>query len=264
MRPITPTPANDDLARVRVVDDVVRLRAGRRPGTRARPGPRAERVRERRARRAREHVARRARAPPRRRRARCPSRRGSRTAPPRRCGSGAGSRACPARSSMCCRPVVTPPARDAEAARAVAPGPAARRAAPRRVVAVHDPLPAAARPAGSGSGPASASRCERMARRHRVVDPGRARPQHARARQVAELGRPPLAEREHVHRLVAGDQRVRARVRPVDEAVARAHLVRLPRAPREPAAREHVEDLLLGAVVVRGRRAACRARSASG
>ena len=75
---------------------------------------------------------------------------------------------------------------------------------------------------------------------------------------MCELRGPALAERQHVQGLVAGDERVRARVRAVDEAVARAHVVRLSRPPREAAAREHVEDLLLGAVVVCRRRPPAR------
>ncbi len=64
-----------------------------------------------------------------------------------------------------------------------------------------------------------------------VGHPGRPGPDHPGARQMGELRGPPLAEREHVERLTARHDRVRALARPVDEAVAGPQLVRLPRAP---------------------------------
>src|SRR5205823_2761112 len=64
-----------------------------------------------------------------------------------------------------------------------------------------------------------------------------------------------LAEREHVEPVRPPDQRVRLLPDPVDDAVARPDLVRLPVLPGETRAAEDVEDLLLVELDVDGRAA---------
>ena len=96
---------------------------------------------------------------------------------------------------------------------------------------------------------------ERMTTCDGVRDPGGARPHHACARQVAELGVEPLPEREHVEPRGTRDDGVRAGSRQVDDRVTLADLERLAVHPADARAREHVEDLLLSTVLVRRRRA---------
>jgi len=78
----------------------------------------------------------------------------------------------------------------------------------------------------------------------------------AGSRQVAELQRHAGAEGKHIQHLVAGPQRVRLRVRRVGDGVAGPDLADLAVLPQQPRPRQHVEDLLLGAVDVSRRGAA--------
>ena len=155
-----------------------------------------------------------------------------------------------------------PPRGRAGASDSSAPGRSTSRAGD--VVAVHDHAGRGETSACIASGPVAASRSNGCPAAGRVIDPRRPGPEHARARQVAELDRSPLAECQHVHRLVSGDQRVRARGRAsgTRQSPARTSCVS-PRSPRQAAAGEHEEDLLLGTVVVGGSRPACQARSGS-
>ena len=115
---------------------------------------------------------------------------------------------------------------------------------------------AARRCSGIGRRPAWTSLLPRVPGRDRVVDPGGPGPEHARARQMRELGRAPLAEREHVQRLAHRDDAC-ARPRPAGRRGSRPARTSCvsPARHESPLPDEHVEDLLLGAVVVRGRRA---------
>ena len=224
-------------------------RAGRRRGTRARPRPRGTRARAScpQAAKARDL---RARAPRRHRRARVPE-------PDRITNSSSsalwqwrGYPSMPGAMVMWRRPLVRPPAATPRR-RETKRRPGRSKSVPGDVVAVHDPARARRDLSGHRERPGGRLACKRVAGRDGVLDPGGAGPHHAGARQVADLGRPPLPEREHVHRLVARDQRVRTAAREVHQAVAGTHLVRLPRAPRQAAAGQDVEDLLLGTVIVR-------------
>ena len=80
----------------------------------------------------------------------------------------------------------------------------------------------------------------------------------ARSREPGHGRDRTLAEHEHVETVGAGDQRVRFLADTVDDAVAGADLVRLAVLPREAAACEHEEDLLLGDLDVHWRRLLCR------
>ena len=85
----------------------------------------------------------------------------------------------------------------------------------------------------------------------RRVD-GRSHPQYLRARQIRRGCVRPFAEREHIETFVSSTQRVRLVRDPVHDAIACAHLIRLPVLPRQTG--EHEEDLLLVELDVRGRR----------
>src|SRR5205823_9104819 len=85
------------------------------------------------------------------------------------------------------------------------------------------------------------------------VDPARPEPRDTRAREVRSLLPSPVAVREHVEALRACPERVRLRVAPVHQAVARPDLVRAAVLPRQARAAEHEEDLLRGAVHMRRR-----------
>ena len=89
-------------------------------------------------------------------------------------------------------------------------------------------------------------------------DPGPAEPDRARARQPAQLGRMARAEDEVLESLGPGDERVLHLVRPVDDAVERAHLVHLAVLPGEPRAGENEVELLGRAVRVWRRRQLAR------
>jgi hypothetical protein len=97
------------------------------------------------------------------------------------------------------------------------------------------------------------------------LDPGREEPGDAGARQHAHLDPHPGAEGQHVQPVRAGHKRVGRAGGQVDQAVAGADGVggrlgelarhRPTRLPAEARAGQHEEDLLLGAVGVRGGRA---------
>jgi hypothetical protein len=97
----------------------------------------------------------------------------------------------------------------------------------------------------------------RLPRERRLVpaelQPARERPRHARAWKSRQRAVEPLAEHEHVEPARTGAQRVRAAFRPVHDHVPRGHLVGLGFLPQQALACEHEEDLLIGAVLVRGR-----------
>src|SRR6185437_17107652 len=75
---------------------------------------------------------------------------------------------------------------------------------------------------------------------------------HSQAREAHALILVALAERQHIERLERV-QRVGSPASQVDDAVSGADLTRLPVLPREAAAAQHVEDLLVEPVLV-GRR----------
>src|SRR5207248_1610099 len=91
------------------------------------------------------------------------------------------------------------------------------------------------------------------------VGPPPPEPADAGPRERGEFDPDALSEHEHVEPLVTGSERVRLGARPVDEAVAGADLVDVSVLPRQAGSAEHIEDLLLGAVHVRGRRPLARA-----
>ena len=93
--------------------------------------------------------------------------------------------------------------------------------------------------------------------RRNGLDEAVARVRHAEPRKRHALVVPARTEGEHVE-LVERVQRVRGLAGWVEDAVASADLVRVAVLPREPATGEHVEQLLLAAVRMRGRRPAAR------
>jgi hypothetical protein len=88
------------------------------------------------------------------------------------------------------------------------------------------------------------------------LDNRRPRPGVPRPRQVAELDRHPLAERQHVQPVRSGPQRMPLGDRQVDDHIARPHLADGVVLPQQAPAVQHEEDLLLGAVHVSRSRAA--------
>ena len=86
------------------------------------------------------------------------------------------------------------------------------------------------------------------------VDPARERPRGLRARKRSEPDVDALSEHEHVEAALGCAQGVHPASGAVHDAVARADRIRSPVLPQQTAAAEHEEDLLIGAVLVRGRR----------
>src|SRR3954454_11688232 len=85
-------------------------------------------------------------------------------------------------------------------------------------------------------------------------DPRPADANRARPWQLADLRRMPRPEDEVLETLGPGNEGVLVLVGPVDDAVARAHLVHVLVLPREAGAGDDVVELLRRAVRVRGRR----------
>src|SRR5206468_2598660 len=83
--------------------------------------------------------------------------------------------------------------------------------------------------------------------------PAGAHPRDSRARENGVSLRPALAVGEDVEALRAGAKSVGMLLREVDENVAPTDLVGLAILPRDPGAAEDEEDLLLGALGMRGR-----------
>src|SRR6185437_3921230 len=81
-------------------------------------------------------------------------------------------------------------------------------------------------------------------------DPAWERPRHPRPRQRGERSVAALAEHEYVQAARSATKRVRAPFGPVHDAIAGADCIGVAVLPQQALTAEHVEDLLVGAVLV--------------